>query len=154
MSLTKQTSGMRASYRSRFTGRERAERTAASAAPTSTTRPLAALGIALAFVLSIASACSIGGSGVGVGADHTDDAASQRRHCQGPATAEARTTVQPVAEQPEPDLPVTFTDITGSDIIIDDTSRILALDSHGTLATTVYALGLGENLVGRDISTG
>lgn len=37
---------------------------------------------------------------------------------------------------------------------MDDTSRLLALDTYGTLATTVYALGLGDRLVGRDVSTG
>ncbi|MGE3621333.1 MAG: hemin ABC transporter substrate-binding protein [Acidimicrobiia bacterium] len=74
--------------------------------------------------------------------------------CHGPATAEAQPTVTPVAEDPEPDLPVTYTDLRGEAVTIDDTSRILALDSYGTLATTVYALGFGDRLVGRDVSTG
>jgi len=77
-----------------------------------------------------------------------------RLECHGPATAIAQRTVQPIAENPEQALPVTVTDITGREITITDTSRILALDTYGTLAATVYALGLGDRLVGRDISTG
>ncbi|MDG4792758.1 ABC transporter substrate-binding protein [Micromonospora sp. WMMD1082] len=49
---------------------------------------------------------------------------------------------------------MTYTDLTGKPVTITDTSRILALDTYGTLATTVYALGLGDRLVGRDVSTG
>ncbi|MCO8271606.1 ABC transporter substrate-binding protein [Actinoplanes sp. TRM 88003] len=49
---------------------------------------------------------------------------------------------------------MTYTDLTGQPVTTTDTSRILALDADGTLATTVYALGLGDRLVGRDVSTG
>ena len=62
--------------------------------------------------------------------------------------------LRPVAKDPKPSLPVTYTDVTGKPITITDTRRILALDSYGTLASTVYALGLGDRLVGRDVSTG
>ena len=51
-----------------------------------------------------------------------------------------------------PTLPVRYTDYSGDTVTIDDTSRILALDTYGTLGTTVYALGLGDRLVGRDVS--
>lgn len=74
--------------------------------------------------------------------------------CGGPATATAEPSVEPIADAPEPDLPVTYTDITGEPVTVTDASRVLALDSYGTLATTVYALGLGDRLVGRDVSTG
>lgn len=74
--------------------------------------------------------------------------------CVGPATAEAQPTIEPIAEDPEPRLPVTYVDVTGEPVTIDDADRILALDSYGTLATTVYALGLGDRLIGRDVSTG
>ena len=47
-----------------------------------------------------------------------------------------------------------ITDFSGESVTVSDVSRVLALDSYGTLATTVYALGLGERLVGRDVSTG
>ena len=41
----------------------------------------------------------------------------------------------------------------GTEVTVTDTSRILALDVYGTLARTVFELGLGDRLVGRDIST-
>ncbi len=51
-------------------------------------------------------------------------------------------------------LPVTYTDSRGKAVTIEKADRILALDVAGTLGTTVYALGLGDRLVGRDVSTG
>ena len=52
-----------------------------------------------------------------------------------------------------PTLPVTVTDAQGTRVTITDTSRILALDVYGTLARTVFELGLGDSVVGRDVST-
>lgn len=49
---------------------------------------------------------------------------------------------------------MTITDFTGEQVTVADTSRVLALDTYGTLATTVFALGQGDHLVGRDVSTG
>lgn len=74
--------------------------------------------------------------------------------CAGPATAKAAGVVEPISTAAEPQLPVTYTDVAGTEVTITDASRILALDNYGTLATTVYALGLGDRLVGRDVSTG
>lgn len=74
--------------------------------------------------------------------------------CGGPATAHADAGVEPITDDPAQTLPVTVTDYAGREVTIADTSRILALDNYGTLASTVYALGLGDRLVGRDISTG
>jgi iron complex transport system substrate-binding protein len=51
-------------------------------------------------------------------------------------------------------MPTTITDFTGEEQTVASADRILALDTYGTLATTVYALGLGGRLVGRDVSTG
>lgn len=59
-----------------------------------------------------------------------------------------------VSEQSEAQLPVTVTDNQGTEVTITDTSRILALDLNGTLAATVFGLGLGDQVVGRDTSTG
>ncbi len=77
-----------------------------------------------------------------------------------PAAVEGGTTaclenqgVQPVAEAPTSDLPVTVTDSEGNTVTVEDASRILAIDISGTLAATVWGLGLGDNLVGRDTST-
>lgn len=73
--------------------------------------------------------------------------------CAGPRTASTDFRIDPL-DPPTPSLPVTVTDSSGSQVTITDASRILALDTYGTLGTTVYALGLGDRMVGRDISTG
>jgi iron complex transport system substrate-binding protein len=62
--------------------------------------------------------------------------------------------VKPIATKVTPTLPATVTDFTGESQTVTSAERILALDTYGTLATTVYALGLGDRLVGRDVSTG
>lgn len=54
----------------------------------------------------------------------------------------------------EPALPVTLTDDKGFEVTVTDASRILALDVSGSLAATVFGLGLGDRVVGRDTSTG
>lgn len=71
-----------------------------------------------------------------------------------PRTAASEGWVEPLSRSVEPELPVTVTDFTGNEVTVRDVSRVLALDTYGTLATTVYALGMGESLVGRDVSTG
>lgn len=61
--------------------------------------------------------------------------------------------VTAVDDSTEPALPVTVTDAEGTDVTVADASRILPIDISGTIAATVFALGLGENVVGRDSST-
>lgn len=61
--------------------------------------------------------------------------------------------IEPVADTSGPDLPVTVTDAESREVEITDVSRILALDISGTIAATVFGLGLGDNIVGRDTST-
>ncbi|MGW4479675.1 heme/hemin ABC transporter substrate-binding protein [Rhodococcus triatomae] len=56
----------------------------------------------------------------------------------------------PIADDPAPTLPVTVTGFDGTEVTVTDTSRIVAADQYGTLTETVYALGLGDRLVGRD----
>ncbi|GAB3199271.1 hemin ABC transporter substrate-binding protein [Nocardioides hungaricus] len=75
------------------------------------------------------------------------------RDWQGEVVAAADTPIDPVAQDPRPRLPVTVTDNQGTKVTVDDTSRILALDIYGTLSRTVFELGLGDSLVGRDVST-
>lgn len=60
--------------------------------------------------------------------------------------------IDPIEDDPQPSLPATVTDAQGTKVTVDDVSRILALDIYGTLAHTVFELGLGENVVGRDVS--
>ncbi|MDH6180138.1 iron complex transport system substrate-binding protein [Microbacteriaceae bacterium SG_E_30_P1] len=60
------------------------------------------------------------------------------------------------APAPEQSLPVTVTsrDLDGeTTVTVNSTERIVAMDIAGSIASTVAALGLGDKLVGRDIST-
>ncbi|WKN47686.1 hemin ABC transporter substrate-binding protein [Nocardioides sp. Arc9.136] len=75
------------------------------------------------------------------------------RAWDGEAVVAADDAIDPVAEAPEQHLPVTLTDAQGTEVRVEDASRVLALDVHGTLARTVAELGLADVLVGRDVST-
>ena len=61
--------------------------------------------------------------------------------------------IDPVDDDTAPELPVTLTDSEGREVEITDVDRILPLDISGTIASTVFALGLGDQVVGRDSST-
>ena len=61
--------------------------------------------------------------------------------------------VEPVAADPVPQLPVVVTDNQGTVVEVADVSRILPLDIYGTLSRIVFELGLGDNVIGRDISS-
>lgn len=62
-------------------------------------------------------------------------------------------TIDPVEDDPQPQLPATVTDAQGTKVTVTDTSRILALDIYGTLSHTIFELGLGDSIVGRDVSS-
>ena len=94
------------------------------------------------------------GCGGSTGADTAAAPAAAEVACTGARTADSQGWVEPLDDPSDPTLPVTVTDFTGEPVTVTDTSRVLALDTYGTLATTVYALGQGDRLVGRDISTG
>ncbi|MFD4367452.1 hemin ABC transporter substrate-binding protein [Rhodococcus sp. NPDC058521] len=81
------------------------------------------------------------------GADRNPDSS-------GPHTAAlADPNPQPVADRPTPTLPATVRSFDGAEVTVDDASRIVTADRYGTLTETVFALGLGHNVVGRDISS-
>lgn len=61
--------------------------------------------------------------------------------------------IEPVADDTAPALPVTVTDAEGREVEISEVDRILPIDISGTIASTVFALGLGDQVVGRDSST-
>ena len=61
--------------------------------------------------------------------------------------------IDPVVDDPTPRLPVTVTDAQGTEVTVEDASRVLALDIYGTLSQTVFELGLGDRVVGRDVSS-
>lgn len=72
----------------------------------------------------------------------------------GPSTARlAGGQIDPIAKNPEAQLPVTVTDAQGTEVTIGDISRILPIDLYGSSARIVFDLGLGQNVVGRDTST-
>ena len=76
---------------------------------------------------------------------------------QGGSTAVlADRAIEPVAENPEQALPaaVVSHDLSGDvDVNVVDTSRVVAMDMAGSIAATVWGLGFGDTLVGRDVST-
>lgn len=100
--------------------------------------------MAVAIVLCVAAVlagCSAGAGGQGSGAgEHVTAKVDQLDP-------------DPIGPAPAPQLPVTVHSEDGPDVTIDDASRIVAVDQYGTLGETVFALGLGDNLVGRDTAT-
>lgn len=66
------------------------------------------------------------------------------------AAAQATPDASPVAAATTPQLPVTVTDVNGDAVTVSDVSRIVPL--NGDLAEIVWALGLGDNVVGVDVS--
>jgi iron complex transport system substrate-binding protein len=73
----------------------------------------------------------------------------------GPSTAVlADAALHPVAHDPAPTLPATVTDTQGTVTTVTDVSRILALDLYGSTSRIVFDLGLGDHVVGRDVSSG
>ena len=79
------------------------------------------------------------------------------RAAEGPRTAVVATDADdPVVDRVGQVLPVTVVshDPDGDrEVVVADTSRVIALDMAGSLAATVWGLGLGDTLVGRDMST-
>ncbi|MDO9591046.1 MAG: ABC transporter substrate-binding protein [Microcella sp.] len=64
--------------------------------------------------------------------------------------------IAPVTDDPEQTLPATVIsrDLAGDrDVVVSDASRVLPLDIAGSIAATVFALGFGDDVIGRDIST-
>lgn len=91
---------------------------------------LCALGLAVALLTSC------GGSGSG----------SQTAALSNSATAERAAAVSSRAE-----LPATVESVDGKSVTVRDVSRIVSL--RGPISEVIFALGLGANVVGRDVST-
>ncbi|GAA1856581.1 hemin ABC transporter substrate-binding protein [Microbacterium koreense] len=82
------------------------------------------------------------------------DLAPDPRAVEGPSTAcLSSSAISPVDDDTDPDLPVDVTDAEGRSVEISAVDRILPIDISGTIAATVFALGLGDRVVGRDSST-
>lgn len=78
--------------------------------------------------------------------------AADPRAWEGPVSPRVDSALDPVRTR-TPDLPATVTDAQGTEVVVRDVSRVLALDRFGTLSRTVAELGMVDSLVGRDIST-
>lgn len=120
-----------------------------------------ALGVLAAVgALPTLAACSLTGAGAGgsgggpaslADAEVLDDPAS----FEGQSTAVlAEAGVRTITDDPSPQLPVTLTDSQGTEVTVTDVSRILAIDLYGSCSRIVYDLGLGDKVIGRDISSG
>lgn len=85
-----------------------------------------------------------------------DLVADPRTHVGASSAVMATEAIEPLAENPTQQLPaVVVSRDPGGDVevTVDDTSRVIALDMSGSIAATVWGLGLGDTLVGRDVST-
>ncbi len=85
-----------------------------------------------------------------------DLAADPRAHVGASTAVMATEEVSPVDDDPAQTLPATVVsrDPGGDrEVEVADTSRVIALDMSGSIAATVWGLGLGDTLVGRDVST-
>ena len=136
-------------------------------------RAIAAL-VGLALVLSGCAAGAPSPSGSQSQGDANTNASGTGEHCadaeaplsslellDAPRTATGGATaclasdaVATINDTTAPALPITVTDAEGREVTVTDVSRILALDVSGTIAATVFGLGLGPNVIGRDASTG
>ncbi|MDR0625853.1 MAG: hypothetical protein LBG11_01120, partial [Bifidobacteriaceae bacterium] len=118
-----------------------------------------ALALVLTLILTLALAltgCGEVATGEASAASAFDpsNALSQPKEYVGPSTARVvESAIEPITDNPAPDLPAQVTDAQGSAVTITDVSRILALDIYGTTSRIVYSLGLGGNVIGRDTSS-
>lgn len=77
------------------------------------------------------------------------------RAITGPSTATLTDHgIHAVESTQEPKLPVEVKSCDGKQVQVKDVSRLIPVDLYGTLSETVFSLGLGDKVVGRDTSTG
>lgn len=117
---------------------------------------LACVATAAALLAGCAAVGSDGGQAAVEGASLADVQTldDPRAHVGASTAILPNASIDPVADNPEPQLPATVTDSQGTEVVVHDVSRILAIDLYGTTARTVFELGLGDNVVGRDVSSG
>ncbi|MFC9683992.1 hemin ABC transporter substrate-binding protein [Streptomyces sp. NPDC056948] len=115
--------------------------------PPARRRTLAALALTLGM---LTGAC---GSGGGSSSSGGSDAAPASANARATAAEKqlAKNTIVPLkGEAPTPKLPVTVDSSDGRKVTVEDASRILPL--NGGVAEIVFSLGLGDRVVGRDIT--
>ncbi|MYX63337.1 ABC transporter substrate-binding protein [Streptomyces sp. SID8382] len=111
-------------------------------APRLARRPLVA---ALLPLLALLALTGCGGSGGGGGGDGGGGDAGSRR-----TAAAAADRVEPLRAEPTPRLPVTVRSADGHRVTVRSADRIVPLT--GSLSEIVFTLGLGRNVVARDIT--
>ncbi|MBG0857434.1 ABC transporter substrate-binding protein [Streptomyces spinoverrucosus] len=104
--------------------------------------------VVLALALALLTAACGGGAG-STGADTSPGSASERAVAAQKQLAK-NSLVPLQGEPPTPELPVTVESSDGREVTVEDASRILPL--NGGVAETVFTLGLGDRVVGRDIT--
>jgi iron complex transport system substrate-binding protein len=106
------------------------------------------VGVLLVVLLLVATGCGSGATDDLPGAQPGSDAVPPTEG----TTADESTgeTLAPVGTAASPQLPVTVASADGRSVTVADVSRIVPL--QGNLAEIVFDLGLGENVVGRDVS--
>ncbi|MEV6167920.1 ABC transporter substrate-binding protein [Streptomyces sp. NPDC051954] len=109
-------------------------------------RALAPLALAVAL---LSSACAGNSADTGGASDASPVSASGRAAAAEKQLAE-NTLVPLEGEAPTPRLPVTVDSSDGREVTVKDASRILPL--NGGVAEIVFTLGLGDRVVGRDIT--
>ncbi len=117
----------------------------------------AAHGLLAVLACLVLAGCGLGSAKAGAeaGDDRAAGAAAPRlvdvtplrdpRAWQGEAIAELGPQPVDAVGSTAPRLPVEVTDAQGTEVTVNDADRILALDVSGTLARTVFELGLGDN---------
>ena len=68
-----------------------------------------------------------------------------------PAATSETERIVPVIADPTPELPVTVESADDRTVTVTDVSRVVSL--NGSLSEVLFALGLGDRLVGRDVTT-
>ncbi|MEU7579123.1 ABC transporter substrate-binding protein [Streptomyces sp. NPDC041068] len=84
------------------------------------------------------------------GCGTSDDGGTRSPEAGTKAAAHAPDRVEPLKTAPKPVLPATVTSADGHEVTVKDTGRIVPLT--GSLNEIVFTLGLGENVVARDIT--
>jgi iron complex transport system substrate-binding protein len=107
---------------------------------------LATLCLALAL---LTAACGGGATGTGAASDASPASAGARAAAAGKQLA--KNSIVPLeGPPPTPELPVTVDSSDGREVTVRDASRVLPL--NGGVAEIVFTLGLGDRVVGRDIT--
>jgi iron complex transport system substrate-binding protein len=123
---------------------------------------LVAAALALALLAGCSSPAASPDAGTTPAADQSVpladlDLSADPRTVEGPSTALLENdSVSPIAENPEQTLPATVVSHERGgevNVTVSSTHRILGLDISGSIAATIFGLGLGDSVVGRDIST-